>query len=133
MPIRVSPKGTARPLANLRQSFEEACELFESGERTKSIKLLLKAASMGIPQAQVNLANIYDEGDGVRCDFEKARYWYKRAIRQGTPEAAYNLGVSYLNRGNVRWAKYWLTAAKSMGDEDADEQLNRIELKSLSG
>lgn len=86
----------------------------------------MKAASAGVPEAQVNLANIYDEGDGVKPDFHKARHWYKCAIRHGAPEAAYNLGVSYLNRGDTRWAKYWLTTAKSMGDDDATEQLNRI-------
>jgi TPR repeat protein len=126
MSNRVSPTSFSKPVPSPRQWLEEACELFESGERTKSIKLFLKAASEGVPEAQVNLANIYDEGDGVKRDFEKARYWYKRAIKHGAPEAAYNLGVSYLNRGEMRWAKYWLTTAKSMGDDDAAEQLNRI-------
>ena len=126
MSDRVSSKSVPKPVQNPRQWLEEACELFESGERTRSIRLFLKAASEGVPEAQVNLANIYDEGDGVKPDFEKARCWYKRAIKHGAPEAAYNLGVSYLNRGDTRWAKYWLIIAKSMGDDDAAEQLNRI-------
>jgi TPR repeat protein len=109
-----------------RRLLEGACELFDSGERVKSVKLFLKAASMGNVAAQVNLANIYGDGDGVRCDFDKARYWYKRAISGGSPEAAYNLGASYLNRGETRWAKHWLRIARVMGDEDAPEQLKRL-------
>ena len=81
---------------------------------------------MGNLEAQVNLANLYDEGGGVRENFDKARHWYKRAVSRGSPEAAYNLGMSYLNRGHVRWAEYWLHVAKSMGDKDADEQLRRL-------
>lgn len=126
MSNRVSSTNVSKPVPSPRQLLEEACELFESGERTKSINLFLKAASEGVPEAQVNLANIYDEGDGVKRDFEKARHWYKRAIKNGASEAAYNLGVSYLNRGEMRWAKYWLTTATSMGDDDAAEQLSRI-------
>ncbi|GLQ90251.1 hypothetical protein [Dyella flagellata] len=57
-----------------RVMLENACDLFESGERRKSVKLFLKAASMGSLEAQVNLANLYDEGDGVKESFEKARY-----------------------------------------------------------
>lgn len=126
MSNRASPKSFTKSAPSPRQWLEEACELFESGERNRSIRLFLKAASEGVPEAQVNLANIYDEGDGVKRNFEKARYWYKHAIKHGAPEAAYNLGVSYLNRGDTRWAKYWLITAKSMGDNDAAEQLNRI-------
>ncbi|HUB88266.1 MAG TPA: tetratricopeptide repeat protein [Dyella sp.] len=109
-----------------RKLLEDACDLFESGERSRSIKLFLTAASEGSREAQVNLANIYDEGDGVKVSFDKARYWYKRAIAGGCPEAAYNLGISYLNRGDTRWAGYWLRVAKSMGDEDAGEKLKQL-------
>ncbi|GLQ99729.1 hypothetical protein GCM10007863_41490 [Dyella mobilis] len=105
---------------------EEACDLFESGERTRSVKLFLRAAKLGSPEAQVNLANLYDEGDGVRADFDKARHWYKRAIAAGCAEAAHNLGVGYFNGGNARWARHWLLVAKSMGDEDAEEWLGRL-------
>ncbi|HTV84817.1 MAG TPA: tetratricopeptide repeat protein [Dyella sp.] len=110
-----------------RKLLEEACDLFESGERSRSIKMFLKAAEEGSREAQVNLANIYDEGDGIKADFDKARYWYKRAITGGSPEAAYNLGISYLNRGDARWARHWLRVAKSMGDEDAEEKLGQLD------
>lgn len=110
-----------------RRLLEEACELFEAGDRSRSIRLFQRAAEMGSPEAQTNLANLYDAGDGVRESFDKARYWYKRAIARGIPEAAYNLGISYLNRGDTRWARYWLSVAKSRGDVFAEEKLQELD------
>ncbi|MBB6242273.1 MULTISPECIES: tetratricopeptide repeat protein [unclassified Rhodanobacter] len=109
-----------------REKLESACLLYETGERTKSVHLFLEAARLGNIQAQVNLANIYDEGDGLRKNFEKARFWYKKATSSGSAEAAYNLGISYKNRKNVRWSAYWLSIAQAMGDEDAKEQLRNL-------
>lgn len=109
-----------------RRWLEEACELFETGERERSVALFKKASAAGVVEAQVNLANLYDEGDGVEMDFGKARYWYKRAIKLGSPEGSYNLGVAYLIRGDHRWARYWLEIAKSRGAEGVDEQLARM-------
>ena len=106
-----------------RSMLENACELSGSGDRKDSLRLFRKAAWLGNIEAQVDVGNIYDDRDGVRKDFETARYWYRRAISKGSPEAAYNPGISYLNRGCVRWAKYWLQVAKAMGSDDADEQL----------
>jgi TPR repeat protein len=83
---------------------------------------------MGSPEAQTNLANLYDAGDGVKENFDTARYWYKRAIARGSPDAAFNLGISYLNRGNTRWAVYWLSAAKAQGEVFAIEKLEELGL-----
>lgn len=109
-----------------RKALEMACDLYESGDRRRALRLFKQAATAGVIQAQVNLANIYDAGDGVGSDFQLARYWYKRAIRQGSLEAVYNLGVSYLNRGDVRWARYWLLVADKLGDQDAQALLKKL-------
>jgi hypothetical protein len=122
-----TPLASTAADAEARKLLEQACDLYESGERSRSIKLFLEAAAQGNCEAQVNLANIYDEGDDVKADFDKARYWYKRAIAGGSPQAAYNLGISYLNRGHARWARHWLHVAKSMGDEDAGEKLGELD------
>ena len=115
-----------RERQSLREILEQACELFEAGDRSKSIQLFLKAAVKGSREAQVNIGNIYDDGDGVARSFDKARNWYKRAVTSGSYEGAYNLGASYLSRGQVRWSVHWFRVAKSMGHEDADEQLSKL-------
>jgi uncharacterized protein len=109
--------------------FTEGSELFEAGERSRSLKLFRRAADMGSIEAQTMLGNIYDEGDGVKESFATARYWYKRAVVRGCPEAAYNLGISYLNRANTRWAVYWLNIAKTQGDDSAIEKLEELGFK----
>ena len=113
-------------IADARRWLEAAVDRIEAGDLRGAVRLYLKAAEAGSTEAQINLANLYDEGDGVREDFAKARYWYKRSIKQGVGEGAYNLGVSYLNRGSTRWATHWLLVAKSMGVEDADELLKEV-------
>ncbi|MGO4703926.1 tetratricopeptide repeat protein [Dyella sp. 2RAB6] len=118
-------KATSRS-GDPREMLETACDLYETGERHRSMQLFKRAAIAGVIEAQVNLANVYDAGDGVRRNFETARYWYKRAISQGSPEAAYNLAVSYLNRDNFRWARHWLLVAEQLGDEDARELLEGL-------
>lgn len=47
-------------------------------------------AEPGNPEDQVNLANMLGADEGVEGSFKKAVYWYKRAISNGSPEAAYN-------------------------------------------
>jgi TPR repeat protein len=110
---------------SIREVLEEACELFEAGDRSRSIKLFLEAAENGSREAQVNIGNIYDDGDGVTRSFDKARYWYKRAVASGSAEGAYNLGISYKNRGEARWSAHWFRVAKSMGHENVDGRLRR--------
>lgn len=109
-----------------RTVLEAACDHYEAGQRSRAAKLFKQAAAAGVIEAQVNLANIYDAGDGVRSDFQAARYWYRRAIDRGSSEAAYNLAVSYLSRDNSRWARYWLLVAEKLGDEDARELLEKL-------
>ncbi|MCX8627214.1 sel1 repeat family protein, partial [Gilliamella sp. B3976] len=45
--------------------------------------------------AQYNLGLMYDEGDGVDVNKEKAIYWYTKAAEQGGREAQNNLGALY--------------------------------------
>jgi TPR repeat protein len=64
---------------------------------------------------------MFDAGEGTAPNARLAASYYKLAIRKGVPEAAYNLAVTYLNQGQLRWANYWLRRASAMGDEDAKE------------
>lgn len=106
-----------------RAALEKGCDLYDQGKAGEAFKAFYHSAKLGNPQAKVNLANLYDAGEGVERNHEQATYWYKMAIRKGLPEAAYNLAVSYRQRGNIRWARFWFTRARDLGDEDAIEEL----------
>ncbi len=43
----------------------------------------------------MKLAEAYNQGDGVRTDFQQAFAYYQRAANKGNIEAAYNLGMMY--------------------------------------
>lgn len=109
-----------------RVYLENACELYEEGKLQEAYLVFRKAAKLGNAEAQVNLANLYDSGEGVEQDRKRASYWYKRAINKGVPEAAYNLAISYRQQGKVRWALYWFRRAADMGDEDALMEYERL-------
>ena len=61
----------------------------------------LKAAELGLAEAQFNVAVMYDSGRGVASDLPQAAIWYTRAALRGNNRAAYNLGQLYENGQGV--------------------------------
>ncbi|MCX7066078.1 MAG: tetratricopeptide repeat protein [Methylococcales bacterium] len=108
-----------KPLVRGRAELEHGCDLYEEGKLEEAFLVFYQAAKLGNPQAQVNLANLYDDAKGVERDRKLAVYWYKRAIKKGLPYAAYNLAVSYRQQSKLKWALFWFKRASEMGDEDA--------------
>jgi hypothetical protein len=49
----------------------------------KAIEWYRKAAEQGLPQAQINLGIMYEEGEGGPADFVQAYFWYAMADSQG--------------------------------------------------
>jgi TPR repeat protein len=48
----------------------------------EAIKWLRKAADKGSPVAQYNLADLYQQGKGVKRDFEEACFWLALSEQQ---------------------------------------------------
>lgn len=109
-----------------RKALEDGCDFFERGDFRRAARRFLVAAKAGFPEAQVNLANLYDCGEGVRKDFSKAAYWYRKAIKAGCCYGASGLASSYRDRGQIRWAVFWFRKAISMGDDWAQEDLSEL-------
>lgn len=106
-----------------RALLERACDAYEIGNLAEAVRQFQQAARLGNPNAQINLGNLYDAGEGVEMSFESAVRCYRLAAKKGLPEAAYNLAVAYRNRGKNRWAQFWLLRASEMGDADAAHEL----------
>ena len=75
-------------------------------------KVLEKEANIGIVKAEVTLGMNYVFGYGVRVNYAKAAYWFKKAIMQGNSKAEVNLGSIYLRGGfgvkqNLSKGLYW--------------------------
>jgi len=84
-----------------------------------------EAAAHGHAMAQVDLGLLYDRGEGVQLDHDKAAELYLRAAQQGSVQGQYNLGVSYANGEGVQrdyvQAYMWLYLAKPNAEFDVDE------------
>lgn len=79
-------------------------------------KLLEQAAAQDHRNAQYNLAVMYQKGDGVIKNDQKALFWYEKAAEQGLPIAQYNLGMIYfegkvVEKDELKAKELWQKAA----------------------
>jgi TPR repeat protein len=83
-------------------SFDDGMQAYKNGNYKKAARLLQKPAEQGNAEAQASLGFMYEFGEGVRKDDQKAIYWYKKAAEQGNADAEFSLGNSYLDGERVR-------------------------------
>ena len=65
------------------------------GEASQELEEIVALAEKGDPEAQNTLAWRYQEGIGVRKDYECAAKWYRLAAEQGVFQAQESLGGLY--------------------------------------
>jgi TPR repeat protein len=88
----------------------EGDEAYSAENFGKAAALYRKDAELGVIVAQVNLAFMYLDGQGIPQDYVQAAKWFLAAASQGNAEAQYNLGVLYQEGKGV--AKNPVEAAK---------------------
>ena len=88
---------------------------------------------MGHPQAQVNLAMMYMEGNSMPIDNAEALKWFTQAAEQGDAEGQTALGMMYaLGRGvepDLVQANKWISIAAEQGDKDAQTARTQLAAK----
>ena len=88
-------------------------------------------AESGDPQAMIQMAMAYMNGDGVEQDAEKAAEYMQKAAELDDPTAQFNMGIYCLQGQGVTRdfdrAYEWMQKAKENGDTDADGILASIE------
>lgn len=88
-----------------------------------------KAADKGYADAQVQLAELYDAGEGVAQDIETAKSWYERAAAQNHEEALLALGQHYSEDVNHKLtAVTYYSRAAALGNAAAQYRLGLIYL-----
>jgi hypothetical protein len=75
--------------------YDQAGARFQAGDHAAAAQIVTRAAEMGNAVAQLRLALMYDQGDGVRRSAKTALAWYSRAAAQGEPESQNQLGLVY--------------------------------------
>ena len=93
-------KQTALDMIEAKKLFAEAERYYRGNESSRNIEaavaLYRKAAELGHPAAQYNLAVAYANGEGVAADEVEAMRWLRKAARKAGPEAQYNLSLGLM-------------------------------------
>ena len=105
---------------------------FLTGNYSLAFNEWTQDAEQGNMVAQFFLGTMYDNGRGVKQDFQLAALWYKRSAEQGWGKAQHNLGVLYdTGRGVVKndaEAVKWYSLAAQQGLGDAQASLSSMYL-----
>lgn len=94
------------------------------GEIENAIESFQKAANSKTKYAnfaQSKLGNIFDDANPASST--EAVYWYKRAVRSGDFNSAWDLAMHYKDKMNKRWYLHWLKVADRMGEPDAKNEI----------
>lgn len=64
---------------------------FKNGQYKEALESFTLAANAGSQWGQLNLAQMYRDGQGVTKNVQTAKHWYEQAIAQGNNKAKYEL------------------------------------------
>jgi TPR repeat protein len=70
-------------------------EAYSAENYAKAAGLYRQDAELGVTAAQLSLAIMYLDGQGVAQDFQQAAKWFEKATEFGNAEAQHNLGQLY--------------------------------------
>lgn len=87
----------------------------------------LAKAKQGDADAQNGIGIMYEKGNGVDENHEKAAYWYEKSAELGDAVAQFNIGVMYdVGSGVAKSRKkaiYWYKKSAEQGYAAAQENL----------
>lgn len=120
----MAESGNAMAQGHLAQQFEA------KQDYANAVYWYKKAAIQGYAGAQHNLANLYEDGNGVSQDHREAFYWYLKAAEQGVVHSQSEVGDKYyFGEGtlqNYKQAFYWYSKAAEQGDCHSQSKLSNI-------
>jgi TPR repeat protein len=76
-------------------AFAEGVKAFDAGRKEEAFRLWMPLATQGIPQAQFNIAFMYEKGLGVARSDAEAAHWYLAAAERGDVTAQSKIGNLY--------------------------------------
>jgi TPR repeat protein len=86
---------SAAPRASSSELWKAGERLYEAGDYASAVQYIAPAAQQGDVRAEMLLASMYENGQGVERDRRQAGYWYRLAAAQGDNGAVYMLGTMY--------------------------------------
>ena len=117
--------------------FEAGISAKARGQYLTAIRSWQPLAEDGMPEAQVNLGHMYNEGLGVDVDYEEALYWYTLASESDQPEAVFNIGLLYLDGNaveqNAATALDYFERAEALDVSAASYMIGTLQLSGEQG
>ncbi|MBR3560669.1 MAG: sel1 repeat family protein [Oscillospiraceae bacterium] len=108
--------------------YTEGLRLFYLKKYGEALPRLLRAAEAGDVKSQHFVAMLYENGNGVERDLEKAAYWYRRTAESGDREAMLTYAmIRALGKGtdaDIADACHWASQSLHDGNEKARQTLS---------
>jgi len=112
--------------AQVEEALKNGNAALDSEDYAEAMRWFRKAADQGNADAQYNVGELYEVGQGVPQDYAEAMRWFRKAADQGNATAQYNVGMLYEDAGlrdptgqdNVE-AMRWFRKAADQGYTDA--------------
>jgi len=99
---------------------------YQRGEHERSVEYYTRAAGLGDVTSHCNLANAYQNGQGVERDEKRFVYHLEEAAIGGHPGARFNLGFLEARSGRVvRSTKHFIIAA-NLGHDESLEKVKKL-------
>lgn len=117
--------------ARAAEAIEDAVAALDAGRYQAAREGFEALAQHGNTDAQTLLGIMYSEGRGVTRDVQQARTWLTRAAHQGSHDAGFLLGLSYLGsygkggQNDPAKARIWLRRSAHLGNPLAQRFLIR--------
>src|SRR5262252_251463 len=122
----IAVAGVTAAMAGDSENCRSASAILKS-DPTTAVSSCRRIAEKGEAWAQLQLAELYDYGDGVPQSYAEAAKWYRKAAEQGDPEAQYNLfAMYYFGQGvkrDVGQAVLWVRKAAEQNYSEAQRGL----------
>jgi TPR repeat protein len=79
---------------------DDGAALIQELEYGEAYNMLEPLASQGDARAQVLVGYMYQYGQGIDRDIDKAESWYRKAAEKWDPNAMFMLGLLYINEAS---------------------------------
>lgn len=106
-------------------------EVMDKLKMVSRFKQTVPKAEAGDAKAQLELAEMYESGDGVKPDIQQTVKWTTKAADQGFPDAQFKMGWMYANGIGLRQdfaaaAKWYRLAATFHNHTEAQFRLGEL-------
>lgn len=99
--------------------FDKGKKAYDKGDYKTALQEWRPLSEQGHAEAQHNLGNMYNDGEGVTKDNHQAVFWYRKFAEQGNAKAQFKLGYMYANGWGITkddsQAEIWFRKAAEQG------------------